>query len=97
MSLGQKHDQGKNRLDLIPPLAEEEIGWVLTHGAEKYGPKNWRMVENAEERYHGAARRHINAYARGEDSDYDSGLHHLAHAIVSLMFVLELELEDDDF
>ena len=34
--------------------------------------------------------RHINAYQRGEAADLESGKSHLAHAVCSLMFVLEL-------
>jgi len=90
---GRKFDQGKNRLDLIPPRAEWEVGRVLTYGAEKYDDENWRKVADARRRYLGAARRHLNEFQRGEAVDKDSNCHHLACAIVSLMFVLELELE----
>ena len=42
---GRKDDDGKLRYDLIPPLALEEVVRVLTFGAEKYGPNNWRAVK----------------------------------------------------
>jgi hypothetical protein len=90
---GIKHDQGKPRFDLIPALAESEIAKVLAYGADKYSAENWRFVENAGSRYLAAAKRHINQWQQGEIEDKESNLHHLAHAITGLMFILELELE----
>lgn len=80
---------------LMPPLAEEEVAKVLTHGALKYGPENWRDVENAQDRYLDAALRHINARRQGKRTDEDSGLRAIAHAICSLYFLLELDLEEN--
>jgi hypothetical protein len=89
---GVKHDQHKPRFDLIPPHAERQVAEVLEYGARKYAPDNWRKVDDARARYLAAARRHINASQTGESIDPESGLNHLAHAITSLMFILELEL-----
>jgi hypothetical protein len=91
---GTKHDDGKARFDLIPPNAERTLAEVLTMGAEKYGPDNWKKVDDLERRYIAAARRHVNAYARGEVLDSESGLHHLAHAAASLLFIVEKETKD---
>lgn len=90
---GRKYDAGKPQMSLIPPLAERAAAEVLTFGARKYDPENWRKVPEARRRYLDAALRHINEYRSGHPTDSDSGLPALAHAIVSLMFVLELELE----
>ena len=90
---GIKHDQGKPRFSLVPPLAEMEVVKVLTFGAEKYAPDNWRKIDPI--RYVDAAGRHINAHRRGEQADDESGLHHLAHAICCLMFQLEKALESE--
>lgn len=92
--LGRKNDADKPRPELLPPYAEEEVARVLAFGARKYDDENWRKVENAKTRYMGAARRHIIAHRKGERHDPESGAHPLAHAICSLMFVLELELEE---
>lgn len=92
---GRKDDRGKIRYHLIPPLALQEIARVLTYGGDKYGDDNWRKVMAAAggpTRYLDAALRHIQAWRMGEDSDGDSGRHPLAHAIVSLMFLLDTEL-----
>jgi hypothetical protein len=89
--VGQKFDADKPRFDLIPPRAERLLAKVLTFGAKKYAPGNWQHVEDAETRYIAAALRHINAYRVGEHSDPETGLPHLAHAMCSLAFVLELD------
>jgi hypothetical protein len=75
----------------VPPNALLAVAKVLTFGAEKYGRDNWRQVSNAETRYLDAALRHINAYQRGEAVDHESGESHLAHAVCSLVFMLEMQ------
>lgn len=87
---GSKHDSGKPLMGAVPPNALLAVARVLTFGAEKYGRDNWRQVESAETRYLDAALRHINAYQRGEAVDPESGESHLAHAVCSLMFMLEM-------
>jgi hypothetical protein len=89
---GRKDDAAKNRLDLLPFAALEEVGKVLTHGAGKYAPDNWRKGM-AWRRLIAAALRHIFAFARGEDRDPETGLSHLAHATCCLTFLLTYQLE----
>lgn len=84
---GRKDDAGKTRYDLVLPEFEEELAKVLTKGAEHYGANNWQEVEDAENRYYSALRRHISAWRRGEKIDNDTGLGHLAHAACNLMFL----------
>lgn len=86
---GQKHDSGKTQYHLMPVSALETVNRVLMHGAQKYGDGNWRNVENAEQRYYNAAMRHMQAWLNNEETDPESGLPHLAHAVCSLMFLLE--------
>lgn len=86
---GSKHDSGKPVMVAVPPNALLAVARVLTFGAEKYGRDNWQKVENMEMRYLDATLRHINAYQRGETVDPESGESHLAHAVCSLMFMLE--------
>lgn len=92
-NIGKKNDEGKNRLDLIEPQFIEEVGKVLTFGAEQYGANNWQKVENAEDRYYAAAMRHLLTWRRGEKNDPDSGLSHLAHVATNMMFLLHFEEE----
>ena len=90
---GRKDDAGKPRWDLIPYEALEEVVNVLTHGAQKYTPDNWRSVPDWNRRYFAAAQRHLVAYFQGVDLDEDSDLPHLAHAACCILFLLAKELE----
>lgn len=84
-----KFDGDKLRYDLIPPSALEGLAAVLTFGARKYKPNNWKNCEEPE-RYLAAAMRHMEAFRRGEELDKDSGLPHLSHALTNIAFMLEL-------
>lgn len=88
VSSGMKFDDGKLRYDLTPAIAIESLAAVLTYGAKKYKPNNWRSVDP--QRYVGAFERHWQAYMRGELIDSESGLPHLAHCMTNLAFLLEL-------
>lgn len=87
---GKKFDQGKPRMELLPPLALEEIAKVLTFGAQKYDPWNWAKGISYS-RLLGAALRHLLAWGRGENTDPESGLSHLAHAGCCVLFLLHME------
>ena len=89
---GVKYDSEKLRYDLFPVEALEEITKVLTYGAGKYAPDNWRKVEPCNDRYFAAAMRHMIAHRKGEQMD-ESGYHHLAHAACCIIFMLTKELE----
>ncbi len=95
-SEGHKFDNGKTRYDLVPPESLEEFAKVLTFGARKYGPENWKLVDNLENRYFAAAQRHLWAFKKGEYYDDESGYHHLAHAMCCLAFILEIDLKGKD-
>lgn len=88
-SNGSKFDSDKDRWDLLPLEPIEQVVKVLTMGAKKYAPNNWQGVEM--ERYVAALFRHIIAWRKGEIVDSESGLHHLAHAITNLVFIMEIE------
>lgn len=92
---GIKYDQEKERYDLVPVLALEEVAKVLTAGAAKYGDDNWRHVPYSSRRYYSATMRHMQLARKGEPKDNETGLHHYAHAISNLMFLLEKELEKE--
>jgi len=89
--VGQKYDKDKPRYDLIPLKALEQTVGVLTYGAKKYAPENWRRVEGWRRRYFGAALRHLFAWWGGEKTDPESGHPHMAHALCCLMFIAELD------
>lgn len=84
-----KFDGDKLRYDLVPPSAIEAMAAVLTFGARKYKPNNWKNCQEPE-RYLAAMMRHVEAFRKGEELDKDSGLPHLAHALTNIAFMLEL-------
>lgn len=88
---GMKYDGEKPRMGLIPMLALTEVAKVLTYGAKKYAPDNWRKVDGLQERYYDAALRHLTEYKYNK-TDPESNLSHLAHCMCSLMFMLEDQL-----
>lgn len=92
MDKAAKHDSGKARYDLIPIEAEEKVADVLTFGTKKYDAHNWRKGLSYS-RLYSASRRHLKAFWQGEKLDPESGLPHLAHAIVNELFMLQFELE----
>lgn len=87
---GVKFDSEKLRFDLISDVATEGLAAVLTHGAKKYAPDNWRKGLEWR-RLIRAARGHLLAFSKGEDIDPDSGLPHLDHAACCLMFLSEYQ------
>lgn len=94
MKLGVKFDLGKAQWRLVPFGAMSEVVDVLTYGAQKYAPDNWKHVDGAVDRYTDAGFRHFVAYANGEKVDPESGCSHLAHAMCCLLFLLAFERGD---
>lgn len=94
MAEGKKYDGEKPRMYLLPPKALTEVAKVLTFGANKYDEDNWKKLDNLQNRYTGAALRHIFAHMDGEELDPETGLDHLAHALCCLLFKLEAKLEN---
>ena len=93
-SLGLKFDGGKLRYDLIPPEIKLWLAEILTHGAKKYAPDNWKNVEV--NRYIAAMERHMVAWQLGEEYDPDSGYHHLKHILTNAAFIAYLAIPIDD-
>ncbi len=85
-----KWDDYKLKYSLIPPSTLKALAQVLTYGARKYKPNNWKNVEDTSV-YWDALYRHLEAYRSGEYIDDESGFSHLAHAITNLAFLIELE------
>ena len=74
----------------IPTASLEALATILTFGARKYKPNNWRNCTELE-RYDAAFMRHYLAHMSGEDKDSDSGYPHLWHALTCLAFLVELK------
>ena len=56
---GRKFDGGKLQYGLLPPLALKATVEILTFGAEKYEPDNWKYVPDSKRRYFDAMQRHL--------------------------------------
>lgn len=89
MTEGKKYDGDKPMPRLLPPSALLAISRVLTFGAKKYSPDNWKHVVGAKDRYLDAMFRHLLAYNKGELVDPESGESHLAHLMCCALFLLE--------
>jgi hypothetical protein len=92
---GVKYDNDKPQWSLLPFKALKEVVDVLTYGAKKYAPDNWKKVPNAKQRYIDAGFRHFTAYAAGEKLDPETGKSHLAHALCCLLYLLAFEIGED--
>lgn len=88
MPIGKKFDSTKIKWNLLPWAEVEEVARVMTYGAVKYAPDNWKIVPEAKERYFAAAIRHIIAWQKGQKIDTESKHHHLSHAICCLLFIM---------
>lgn len=64
---------------------------AMKDGANKYGPYNWRGTPVEASNYVAASQRHMTAWYDGEECASDSGISHIAHAIASLMILLDAQ------
>lgn len=76
----------KLRLDLVPPQSVAAIAEVLGFGARKYEAHNWMRGLSWSQVVAGV-KRHIASFEVGEETDAESGLPHLAHALCGLVFI----------
>ena len=86
-SIGVKYDSDKLRYDLISPTVLEDLAKVLTFGARKYAPDNWKKVPEGKDRYYAAAMRHLQEIRKGNIIDDESGLPHTGHLMCCIMFL----------
>jgi hypothetical protein len=85
---GLRFNEGKTRIDLVPPSAILALSDAMTDGAKKYSEHNWRKGMEWSKPY-ASAQRHMLAFWKGEDINPDSGVSHLAHAMANLAFLIE--------
>ena len=78
----------KPDLSLLSPIALTLLGRVLTFGASKYSPNNWRKGID-QSRLVAALLRHVFAHMAGIEEDEETHLPHIAHAMCCCMFILE--------
>lgn len=83
---GLRFNQGKLRYDLVHPKAHEDMVDVLTYGATKYDPNNWRRGLSWTSVI-ASLKRHLSAIEAGEDYDKETGLLHISHAACNAHFL----------
>lgn len=76
-------------ISLLPTEGIVQGAKAMKHGADKYGPFNWRDKKIQYVIYLDAILRHVILCIDGEDIDKDSGLHPLAHVIAGASIVLD--------
>jgi hypothetical protein len=91
--IGMKFDGEKPEWHLLNFEDLEEVVEILTFGAKKYAPNNYKLVEDPFNRYFSAAMRHLVAYKKGEQLDPESNRSHLSHCICNLLFLMYFERE----
>ncbi len=85
----QQYGDLKVPLGLVPASAVAYMALAFKEGARKYGPFNWREYSIQAMTYVHAAERHLAAYVDGEDTDPESGVPHLAHALACLAILVD--------
>ena len=85
-----KYDKQKPPIHLVPVDPIIGAANTLKFGAEKYGEHNWRddMKETSFSRSYSSVQRHLLSFWMGEDTDPESGLPHLDHALTQLMILI---------
>jgi hypothetical protein len=63
----------------------------LLEGALKYGRMNWREAGVRASVYIDAVKRHVDAYAEGEDDTPDSKIPHMANALACLAIIVDAD------
>lgn len=83
----QRFNADKIRMDLIPPELTIGVGRVLTFGAKKYAPHNWKKGLKYSNIL-ASLKRHLTALEAGEDFDEESGEPHSAHIATNISFLM---------
>jgi len=92
-----KFDATKVRVDLLPIDPMMQVANVFGFGAKKYFANSYRQGETvAWSRTYGSILRHLFAFWKGEDTDPESGLPHLAHAGTQLFILMEHTTHNKD-
>jgi len=82
----------KARHYLLPPEFLKQVTAVLEHGADKYGPYNWREGAGIhQDVYISAVLRHLIAIMEGDWLDPDSGQAHWVHIAATAAIMVDAE------
>lgn len=84
----------KPRLTLVPPSGLIYASLAMANGADKYGSYNWREKKVQAMIYLDAAMRHLQSWQDGEENASDSGVPHLAHALATILILIDAKEND---
>ena len=93
-----RYDTDKPDLSLIPSEFFVGLARVFMYGTQKYAKDNWRMGMKWSRMYN-SAMRHVLAFWASQNTDEESGLHHLLHAawnILCLWWYTQHNIGTDD-
>lgn len=97
---GKKYDSGKSMVGTLCrvfPRALLGVGQCIAFGTKKYPkPDNWKLVENAFNRYQDSMMRHYLKFLAGQEKDSETNLLHLKHMVWNALTVLELYLMENE-
>lgn len=97
---GKKYDSGKSMVGTLCrvfPRALLGVGQCIEFGTRKYPkPDNWKLVENAFNRYQDSMVRHYLKFLAGQEADSETNLLHLKHMVWNALAVLELYLMENE-
>lgn len=97
---GKKYDSGKSMVGTLCrvfPRALLGVGQCIAFGTKKYPkPDNWKLVENAFNRYQDSMMRHYLKFLAGQEKDSETNLLHLKHMVWNALAVLELYLMENE-
>lgn len=86
-----KFNEGKIMPSLIPPEFSWELSRLLTIGAKKYDRNNWLKAETLDV-YVDALERHLLLWKSGENTDEETGIHHLVCVACNAMFIFVMQV-----
>ena len=90
---GARYNEGKLRYDLITPLGLEMLAEVYTYGATKYADRNWEKGLSMTQCF-ASLMRHAWAWMQGQDYDYESNLHHMAHVAWNALAICHFHVDE---
>ena len=91
--VGLRYNEGKPRVDLLPPDALLALGEVYEVGAKKYAERNWEKGMSWQTVL-GCLLRHTFKFMLGEDRDEESGLLHSQHIAWNALALLTYQLRN---
>ena len=91
-TIAQRNNAGKTEWCLMPFEAVEQITRILSFGARKYAPDNWKLGNPWTDTYNSLCR-HLFKWREGEDRDPETGELHMAHIGCNVVFLLMYQLK----